>query len=139
VRAKDFMTENTSEIIVDLNGDIGESGIEGYVVDTDKENLANYLMSQGAPAEIAEKIKNQFERIGIIKNIWVDDEKRNDGIGNALLWQGVDAAIDLDAEAMILVADKSEGNEFDLVKWYESYDFEIIGRAGGDPVMLREL
>ena len=48
----------------------------------------------------------------------------------------IDSAYDNDAEAIILVADTGESNEFDLVNWYNNYGFEKIGDASGDPIML---
>lgn len=110
--------------------------LDGYVVDTDKEQLSNYLESQGANPEIAKKLAKRYNRIGIIKNMWVDEEERNQGLGTDLVSNAIDDAYLNGAEAVLLVSDEGESNEFNLTKWYQGFGFKKIGMAGSDPVML---
>lgn len=44
-----------------------------------------------------------------------------------------------EASSYILIADtqESQSEGFDLVKWYESYDFKVVGHVGGLPVMVK--
>jgi GNAT superfamily N-acetyltransferase len=129
-------SKELNENQVSISQDVDGGSLEGYVVDTNMPNLSNYLSSQGADPTLAEKISQQFGRIGVIRNMYVDDDRRGEGIGSELMSNAIDSAYDNDAEAIILVADTGESNEFDLVNWYNNYGFEKIGDASGDPIML---
>lgn len=133
MRASEFTTN------VDINQHLDGGDLEGYVTDTDKINYRNYLESQGADQELIDHIGQKYDRIGILRNMYVDDDMRNQGIGNQLVGSAIDDAIELGAKAIILVADMSESNEIDLQKWYKGFGFSTIGQAGSDPVMLLEL
>ena len=110
--------------------------LEGYVVDTDKEQLENYLDSQGVNKKIINDIKSKFKKIGIIKNIEIDIDQRNKKIGTKLLDNAIDSAYENDAEAIILIADTSEDNKFDIVKWYQNYGFEKIGKTSNNDILM---
>ena len=110
--------------------------LDGYVVDTDQPQLANYLSSQHAAPNIAEYLAQRFSRIGIIKNMYINDDSRGQGLGKELFDGAIDAAYENGAEAILLVADTQEQNAFNLVDWYKNYGFDIIGDASGDPIML---
>lgn len=115
--------------------------LEGYVVDTDQPQLENYLTSQGAAPELIAALRSRYNRIAIIRNMWVDEELRGGGIGTDLVGQAIGDAFSSGAEAIVLVADMAESNVMPLDKWYESFGFNTVGVAGGDPVMVldREL
>ncbi len=132
MRAKEFITESIQMISSSNEG----GSLEGYVVDTDKPQLKNYLESQGAPEQLINNIASKFNRISIIKNMYIDDEYRGQGLGSNLLNNAIDSSYDKGAEAILLIADVHESNEFSLVDWYRNYGFEIIGDANGDPIML---
>lgn len=112
--------------------------LEGYVVDTDQPQLENYLTSQGAAPELIKALRDRYNRIAIIRNMWVDEELRGGGIGTDLVGQAIGDAFSSGAEAIILVADMAESNLMPLDKWYESFGFKTIGTAGGDPVMVMD-
>ena len=113
--------------------------LEGYVVDSDKPQLTNYLTSQGADKNLINQLKQKYKTIAIIRNMYVGEEQRGQGYGNQLVSDAIDDAAGNHANAIICVADMSEDNAIDLVKWYENFGFEVVGKAGSDPVMVLEL
>jgi GNAT superfamily N-acetyltransferase len=128
--------KETLSTLQHINQD-GEGGsLEGYVVDTDQPQLFNYLESQGADPVLAKKIAKKFKRIGIIRNMYVDEEYRNQGLGTDLVSDAINDAFLEGAQAILLVSDEGESNEFNLTKWYQGFGFKKIGMAGTDPVMI---
>ena len=132
MRIKEILTESLQHIDQSNEG----GSLEGYVVSTDQPQLINYFHAQGAPTQLAEKLMSKFSVIGVIRNLYIDDEMRGQGYGSDLLDNAIDAAFNNGAEAIVLIADTSESNQIDLVKWYQNYGFEIIGNASGDPIMI---
>lgn len=124
---------------ISISQSVDDGSLEGYVVNSDMPQLENYLTGQGASLELVEKIRNQYKRIAIFRNMYVEEEARGQGIGNDLISNAIDSAANNDAMAAILVSDTGESNAMDLTKWYEGFGFEIIGNAGEDPVMLLDL
>lgn len=114
------------------------ASLEGYVVDTDQPQIENYLSGQGASAELIQTLKQKYHRVGIVRNMWVDEEIRNHGIGTDMLKDAIGDAFAFGADAIILVADMAESNAMPLDKWYESFGFVTVGTAAGDPVMVLE-
>lgn len=113
--------------------------LEGYVVDSDKPQLTNYLSSQGADNNLINQLKQKYKTIAIIRNMYVDEDQRGQGYGNQLVNDAIDDAAGNLADAIICVADMSEDNNINLVQWYQNFGFEVIGKAGSDPVMVLEL
>lgn len=132
MKSFEFIIESMQSI---SNSNDGGS-LEGYVVDTNKPQLNNYLTTHRAEDKLIISITNKFQRIAIIKNMYIDDDKRNQGYGKDLLDNAIDDSYNYGAQAILLIADTHEDNAFNLIKWYKNYGFEIIGMAGGDPVML---
>jgi ribosomal protein S18 acetylase RimI-like enzyme len=132
MKIKELLSESIQMISQSNSG----GSLEGYVVDTDKPQLKNYLESQGASEQLINNIASKFGRISIIKNMYIDDDSRGQGLGSNLLNNAIDDSYDRGAEAILLIADVHESNEFSIVDWYKNYGFEIIGDAGGDPIML---
>ena len=126
------LTEGITHI--DQHNDDGS--LDGYVVDTDQEQVGNYLLSQGVSQSRIDDLRASYNRLGIIKNMWVDEESRGQGIGNDLMSGAIDDAYDSGAQAIILIADMGEQNEFNLVKWYENFGFELLDKANTDYLMI---
>ena len=122
-----------------LHHSVDGGSLEGYVVDTDQPQLTNYLESQGAAPDIISAIKSKYKRVGIIRNMYVDEDSRGQGIGNNLVGGAIDNAAEMGAGAIVLVSDTAEDNAIDLTAWYAGFGFEQVGTAGGDPVMVMEL
>jgi len=134
MKSFEFITEQKS---ISQHTDGGS--LEGYVMSTDKPNINNYLQSQGARPELINNITNRYKTLALIRNMYVDDEYRGQGIGNDLVSNAIDDAASNGADAIILVSDTDEDNPFDLTKWYEGFGFEIVGTAGTNPVMILDL
>lgn len=111
--------------------------LEAYVVNTSAPNMSNYLESQGVDQSIIQNLIKSYNTVGIIRNMHVDDEKRGKGHGSDLMNKAIESAYNNEAEAVILISDTAESNEFDLTDWYKNYGFEVIGNAsGGDLLMI---
>lgn len=123
-----------SYIDISFNSELG--GVVAYVVDTEKINLYNWLEDHGYK-ELYSKLKTNYKRVSIIKNIEVNGWSRGHGIGDNFLSEVITASELSGAEAIVLVADMDECNEFDLVRWYEDWDFEVCSKVGGNPLMIR--
>lgn len=123
-----------------LDEELEEGNIYGYVTDGVRDvQLKNYMEEQGFPV-VVELIREKYQMIAILTNMYVNDEHRGSGIGTSLLENFIDKAYSKNVEAIVLVADTSDSNEFDLVEWYETYDFKIIyGKKESFPVMIKEL
>ena len=134
MKSFEFITEQKS-----ISQHTEGGSLEGYVMSTDKPNINNYLQSQGATPELIKNITNRYKTLALIRNMYVDDEYRGQGIGNDLVSNAIDDAASNGADAIILVSDTDEDNPFDLTKWYEGFGFEIVGTAGTNPVMILDL
>ena len=133
------LLEITSGDYTNIDQEDENGSLEGYVVDTAQPQLKNYLTAQGADDQLIDSIADRFSRIAIIRNIWVDEDYRNSGIGSSLLESAINAAFAAGAEAIVLVADLNEDNEQlgkSLDTWYQGWGFKTIGHAGNDPIML---
>jgi GNAT superfamily N-acetyltransferase len=119
-----------TEITHDTEND--EGNIFGYVVDTDEEQLVNYFVyNHGISESIIDKIRSKYNTVAVARGMVVEEEYKNRGLGTELLQAFIDEAV--------CVADAFEDNDFDLVKWYKSWGFEIITQAGSGPMMVMEL
>jgi ribosomal protein S18 acetylase RimI-like enzyme len=132
MRLREIITE--SQISINQYSD--NASLEGYVVDTSLPQLKNYLAAQGVQQNLAELIAGKFSRVAVIRNLYVDEESRGQGLGRKLVNNAIDEAFDAGAEAIVLVADADEDNSVDLVQWYKDYGFDVVGTAHGNPVML---
>lgn len=112
------------------------SGSLSGIVHPDSERAVNWAQMQGADAGAVEAISELEGPVAILKNMWVEEDARGQGVGGALMDAFFEEA--WDAESFVLLADKSQEQleGFDLEKWYEGYGFETVGVAGTDPVMV---
>lgn len=123
-----------------LDKEIEEGNIYGYVTDAREDvQLENYMEDQDV-LEAVPIIQEKFHYVAILKNMYINEEHRGERIGSRLLDEFIGNATIKKAEAIVLVADTAEDNEFDLVKWYEGYGFEIIyGERDSFPVMVKKI
>lgn len=127
------------EGVVSIDQYTDHGSLEGYVVDTHLPQLQNYLESQGAAQLFIDKLLKKFNRLGLLRNLWVDEEYRNQKIATNLISNAIETAFQNNAEAIILVADTSEDNSQlgkSLEDWYKSWGFNTIGYASNDPIMI---
>jgi ribosomal protein S18 acetylase RimI-like enzyme len=125
--------------IIDQEDD--EGGVEGYVVDTNQEQLRNYLSGQRVPKDLIDELQGRHTRIAIIKNVWVNEDQRGTGIGSRLMEAAIDDAASKGAEAVILLAQADDHqDQTKLVQWYQSYGFRSVGSTpSGYPVMVLDM
>lgn len=69
---------------------------------------------------------NYGEKVAMIENLYVEPYFRMKGYGSQLLKKFIKKAKEKKVDFIILMADKTEDNLFDLVKWYESYGFKLL-------------
>jgi predicted GNAT family acetyltransferase len=124
--------------MVSISSSVEGGSLEGYVVNSSEENIRNYLESQGANEELISGLLQKYSRIGLIRNMYVDEEVRGQGIGGDLVSDAINDAFSEGAEVVILVADLDDTeNTYDLSKWYEeNFDMVVIGSAGSNPVLM---
>ena len=83
-----------------------------------------------------EGLLNRYERVAVLKSMSVEEDIRGEGLGSQLLDDWIEEASESGAEAVFLIADKSEDNKFDLQKWYESRGFKKVVNTSSGPFMV---
>ena len=134
-----LLLENWREYIEDDSENIDievEGGSLSGVVHNDIRRVLNWAEKERTSPETIETIGTLKAPIAILKNIHVEEESRNQGIGTDLLQQFLDKAYDM---PILLISDEGEENAFGLTNWYEKYGFEYIGESGGHPVLLKRV
>ena len=77
------------------------------------------------------------KRFGIIVDIHVEPEERNEGYGRSLIEQLLYIfQNEHNTDCVFLVCDGIADNDFNLLKWYESFGFEVISDKFDCPLML---
>ena len=124
---------------VEIDLSLDEGSLFGYVVDTRECNLKNWLEDIEQVDQL-DTIRSSYDRVAIIKNIWVDEDARGQGIGTSLLDDALYEAELNGAQAVLLEADTSEDNRFNLVSWYKDFEFDIISKQDETyPLMLKSI
>lgn len=131
------------QTLININPEGG--GVEGYVTD-DPSIITNWFMYRHDvyEPEIIEMILSDYEVVAFLNNINVEEAARGTGLGNKLLNDFEDQAMDHEAQAVILFADINEDQieGFDLVGWYVKNGYEEIHPEEGllyCPLMLKDL
>lgn len=103
-----------------------------------RNQLHQWLEEQGADPSILDNINDEdLLPVAVLEGINVDEEYRGQGYGNEGMDLFFDQANIYDTNSRLLIADLTNSNVFNLIKWYENYGFQEIGRThAGDPVML---
>lgn len=110
----------------------------GYVVDATEVNIRNYLEQHTDLAEaIALKLEQRKERVALLRNIHVDEEHRNQGIGTELVLDFINKAESAGATCYIAICDAGETQKdgFELEAWYNNLGFVRIAKTGSGPLM----
>ena len=134
-----LLFENWREYIEDDSENIDievEGGSLSGVVHNDIRRVLNWAEKERTSPETIETIGTLKDPIAVLKNIHVEEESRNQGIGTDLLQQFLDKAYNM---PILLISDEGEENAFGLTNWYEKYGFEYIGESGGYPVLLKRV
>lgn len=110
-----------------IEQEIDNAVIDGYVSSLKKENIGNWLSEYGDPDNVLSWLKEkEIENVAVLKNIYVPEENRSNGIGGELLEYFINEAFNNSAQAILLEVDVSEDNDFSLKDWYLDYGFESL-------------
>src|SRR5579863_5297651 len=122
---------------INLSNDFGSA--EGYVADTDAEQLQNWLDRFNFQDEaFVADLRQKYDRFSVLNNINVYEDARGQGHGDELLGEFLEEAGSRGAGVCLLVADTAEeqAQGFNLVEWYERNDFEDLGEVVGGRLMI---
>lgn len=102
------------------------------------EDFAHWLDEEGDVKISKKNMEKVRFPITVLDAIDVIEENRGRGVGKRLLEKFLD--VSQGTNGVMLIADIYEDQAvgFDVVKWYEKYDFKRIGKASNMPLMLRE-
>ena len=123
---------------IEVNTD--EYSVHGSVMDATPENVSDWLgYNHGIRDPKAIELICQQGRVVFLDNITVEEDSRGQGLGNQLLTDFLEEAVDQGAMACVLVADTLEDQTegFDLQRWYERWGFKVIAHEpNGNPLMM---
>tara|TARA_R100001082_G_C4350628_1_gene154369 strand:+ start:793 stop:1209 length:417 start_codon:yes stop_codon:yes gene_type:complete len=134
-----FLLENWRQYLEDDSENIDievEGGSLSGVVHNDIQRVLNWAEKERTSRGTIETIGTLKTPIAILKNMHVEEESKNQGIGTDLLQQFLDKTYNM---PILLISDEGEENAFGLTNWYEKYGFEHIGESGGYPVLLKRV
>lgn len=101
---------------------------EGFVCDISDKYWKNYLIKLNKIDEISEietlMLSRKIHRCIVIKTIYVLEDYRNEGLGKEILTKIITTLAKTNS-CFLLVADTTNSNKFNLIKWYENMGFEI--------------
>lgn len=122
---------------IDLSYDYGS--LFGYIVNSKEENLENWMEDREFSQTSLTKIRSQYQRVAIIKSLFIEEGERGNGCGTELMEQAIVQAQNEGADAILLEADTAEKNKFDLVEWYEDvFNFTMVEKKESFPLMILE-
>lgn len=116
--------------------DYDEGSVHG-VIHFDREHLNNWVEKEKIQPGFDTIPDDELFPIGILKNINVDEEYRNQGFGIDLMENFLTECSH--CSYVVLIADTGEENNFNLIDWYKSFGFAIFGESGGMPVMIKKM
>lgn len=129
---------------IEIDVDGGE--LLGYVCEPGEENIPNYLSSYLQDEELSAQVRQFLSTrngpVALLKSMFVDELCRNNGVGSELLSQFFEKAAHAGADAFLLIADvyEEQMSGFDLVSWYEKWDFSVaIDTDSSYPLMAHPL
>lgn len=133
---KHLLRENLESTHIEINEEYGYC--VGNVHD-DISKIANWFSFRKISFEKYEKYLKK--PVAFLNNIYVDTGKKGMGYGNQLYSKFEEECYSNNAESIVLECDTSNEQDegFDLKKWYESFDYEVIGVEHGYPIMIKYL
>lgn len=124
--------------LIDLYNEENCATVFGYVCDVSDEYWRNYIqmhLEEKTANLYIEKIASlPINKVSVLRNMHVDADERNRGYGNNMLtWFLEESA---HSKVVLLFADTLETNDFDIVSWYQKFDFEILHKSNSGTLML---
>lgn len=106
-----------------------------------KIKLYNYFSLNSNSKSNADLIIPKYKNVLLLRNLFVDENKRGLGTGRHLLEKVISVAKENEIEAIVLIADTLEKQlgEFNLVNWYESFGFKKIKDVKEGILMVFEI
>lgn len=125
--------------MVEIMLEIHEGTLEGYVVDATEPNIQNYLEQHCSEAGLVAGVLAELgERVALLRNLYVPEEWRRQGIGTELVSEFIRQAEGKGASTYLLISDECEGqaNGLDLTSWYTGFGFEVVMQTPAGPLMV---
>lgn len=122
-----YQKKSQSDKVVEIEWN--EGSIIGFLTNINESTkLVNKLNGFYENAfELTMNLDDKYgEKVAMIENLYVEPYFRMKGYGSQLLKKFIHHAKKNKVDYIILMADKTEDNLFDLVKWYESYGFSLL-------------
>ena len=123
--------------VIDI--DVDDIGNIYGVVHHDREHLNNWIESERVLADFSSIHDEELFPIGILKNINVNEEYRNQGYGNKLFDRFIEETSHCSYITLIVDVSEEQKDGFDLIDWYKRRGFSIFGKSGGMPVMISKV
>ena len=123
--------------VVDISKSYGS--IEGYKVNSSETQIENFLARHKIRnPNFVKKIRAKYEKIAIMNNLWVDEEKRSKGKGSQLVEDFIDDCSDCDAIILLADEDEIQLGDFSLQEFYKNFGFETAFKTSSGPIMVLE-
>lgn len=135
---REYLNENTNNQSYFLSKSEKYGSYEG-IVHYDIEKIKNWFLKRGIDYEL---YINQIELpVAFLNNINVESRYRGKGYGDELYSDFEQECYDYDAKCIILESDSGESQKkgFNLDNWYQSLDYDIIGKESGNSIMKKQL
>jgi len=142
MKLKNFIRKLINEELNKQSHFLSESNKYGSyegIIHSDIEKIKNWFSNRGI--DYTKYINLLDTPVAFLNNIIIEKKYRGKGYGNELYSYFEQECYDNDAKCIILESDSGELQKkgFNLDRWYESLDFEIIGTEAGNSIMLKNL
>lgn len=129
--------------LIDFTQEPSLGSITGYITSLSEENFLTYL-DEHCHLEVKEKVVNYLQQLlgnqefTLLKNLYVEDEARNQGVGTKLMKMFLDRS----HGPIVLICDNLESQQigFNLKDWYlNNWSFQETGiTTVSGPILIRE-
>lgn len=132
---KEVLSEAFQSKNIDIQAEDGNGSLSANV-HNDMNRLMNWAEKERLSSETKQKLSELPLPVAILKNVWVDEESRGQGVGSELMSKFFDEAEEASSFVLIADSEQTQNQGFNLSKWYEGYGFEVVGESGAGPVMV---
>lgn len=116
-----------------------ESGFDALFCRPENISRAENYFSEQRELEAFQAHYQTGTAIALLKNMWVEEEERGQGIGSELLSEFLSKTEEYGLKAVYLIADTGEDNDFNIVSWYESNGFSKLTPKEEFPLMCKAM
>ena len=132
---KEVLSEAFQSKNIEIQAEDGNGSLSANV-HNDINRLMNWAEKERLSSETKQKLSELPLPVAILKNVWVDEESRGQGVGSELMSKFFDEAEEASSFVLIADSEQTQNQGFNLSKWYEGYGFEVVGESGAGPVMV---